>query len=141
MKWKMLSQATLVKNSIKELNNIKKFATKDEVHKLLIAIKSHILGDPYIIRGSNPALCIYGHMTGDCYSSRACELVELCSSSVKAYNTVNIEHSEDYFINHKKRLNSVHYYSQLEVLLFEDKQKVVDLITEIFEEELKTINV
>jgi predicted NAD-dependent protein-ADP-ribosyltransferase YbiA (DUF1768 family) len=59
----------LKKLVIKEAKNIKKFATKEEIDKLL--------ADSVAPTSTN--MCIYGQMTGNCYSQRALELLDLCA--------------------------------------------------------------
>jgi len=52
-----------------EADNIRKFATKEEIAKL----DFEALWTPSL------KLCIYGQMTGHCHSERAIELIEKCA--------------------------------------------------------------
>jgi hypothetical protein len=60
-------------NVIKELDNIKKYATKEELDKL----------DIYKLNSASKYDCIYGLLTGSCFSSRATELTKLCTNRLK----------------------------------------------------------
>lgn len=53
----------------KEAKKLREFATKDELNKL----------DFIILDSTSTENCIYGQMTGSCYSSRASELLNLCA--------------------------------------------------------------
>lgn len=59
----------LYKLVVKEADNIKKYATEDEISKLNL----------YYLDGNRVTKCIYGQMTGHCISKRAAELINLCS--------------------------------------------------------------
>jgi len=52
-----------------EINNIRKYATHEEIEKL----------DSNKLNGRGSQTCIYGLMTGDCFSDRAHELLGLCA--------------------------------------------------------------
>ena len=52
-----------------EADNLKKFATQDEIDNL-------DFDDLYPTHNNN---CIYGQMTGDCHNERAIELLKLCT--------------------------------------------------------------
>ena len=78
----------------KELKHIKANATKEEIDKLDI-----IDLDP-----SSAAHCIYGQMTGQCDSTRACELSSKISSELR-----NIKISD----------TGSKYYTFLEVYIYE----------------------
>lgn len=54
---------------LQEANNLKKYATPEELQSL----------DFEILYPSKPGLCIYGQMIGDCASPRAIELLNLCT--------------------------------------------------------------
>lgn len=62
----------LRKFALQELKNIKRFATQQEWNKLVNNIDS-------LHNQSN--LCVYGQMTGSCYSDRAWELAVDCNRS------------------------------------------------------------
>ena len=81
---------------IKEADNIKKFATKEEIGKLNFETL-----DPTHLK-----LCIYGQMTGDCDSDRARYLLNKCT---KPYS-MDIEKdsprsNSKYFPNTHKRFS------------------------------------
>jgi hypothetical protein len=59
-----------------EAKKLKKFATKQEINKLNITTF-----DPKHFKS-----CIYGQMTGDCYSERADELIQNCATKVYVPN-------------------------------------------------------
>ena len=63
-----------------EADNIKKHATQEEINRLEFGIL-----DP-----KNSKLCIYGQMTGSCFSDRANELVQSCAS--ECHEQYNFEH-------------------------------------------------
>lgn len=65
----MYTREDLVADVITEANNIRQHATPEEVNNL-----SFDDLNPYHIRK-----CIYGQMTGYCYSERAAELIEKCT--------------------------------------------------------------
>jgi len=52
-----------------EAKKIKEFATPEEIQRL----------DPRLILPYNGSMCIYGQMTGDCFSDRAIELLNKCA--------------------------------------------------------------
>lgn len=70
-----MSPITLRRNAVKELKNIKKHATGEELGRLLTMLDK--------LNPLNGFLCIYGLLTGNCYSERTEELIILCS--IKSY--------------------------------------------------------
>jgi hypothetical protein len=60
---------------IEEATNLKKHATQAELNKLNFSI----------LNSEHIELCVYGQMTGICFSSRATELMKTCCKRV--YNT------------------------------------------------------
>lgn len=84
MKEITINYKTLLKNAKKELLNIKKFATESEIERLINAIES------YEFDGKRSQNCIYGAMTGNCYSSRASELIKKCATT---YKVIDFYHS------------------------------------------------
>lgn len=70
MKKEQLSE--LVKLVRKEADNIKLYAYPNEIEKLSFR-KLKVL---------DPERCVYGQMTGDCYGSRASELIRNCATRV-----------------------------------------------------------
>lgn len=62
---------------IAEADNLKKYATKEEIDRLDFSRLSTI----------DRNRCIYGQMTGDCYNDRANELIIQCATRV--YETPN----------------------------------------------------
>ena len=56
----------------KEADNIKLYATPEEIAKL----------DERFVSGTNTERCVYGLMTGDCNSERAKELIAQCVQNV-----------------------------------------------------------
>jgi hypothetical protein len=61
----------LVKLMLEEVNNLKKYASEFELDQLHAGI---------IIIPMDARMCIYGHMTGNCESERAIELINQCCS-------------------------------------------------------------
>ena len=59
----------------KEAENLKKYAKLEELEKL----------DFTKFNGESSIGCPYGQMTGDCFSERATELLNLCSQSYSAH--------------------------------------------------------
>lgn len=122
MKWKNLKIDTIVKNSRVELENIKKFATTEEISLLINGVNNHY------IKGDNERYCVYGLMTGSCFTVRAEELIKKCATNIKSVERLD----SNLYITHKERRNSKVYFSLLEVLLFNNQVKAVDLIREVF---------
>lgn len=60
----------LKKQVIIEATNLKKYATREELNRLIFDKLNPI-------DNSN---CIYGQITGDCYNSRASDLIKKCTS-------------------------------------------------------------
>lgn len=52
-----------------EAEKLREFATAEELSRL----------DAARLYSAIPSLCIYGQMTGDCFNSRAQELLEMCA--------------------------------------------------------------
>lgn len=65
----MYTTNQLIADAAKEAKLLKKHASKSE----LIALRIDELA------ASNIHKCIYGQMTGDCFSNRAAELIQLCT--------------------------------------------------------------
>lgn len=69
------------KNVIDEIENLKKFATKEELSKL-----NFPNFNPYWKNS-----CIYGQMTGDCFNDRANELIILCACMTNSFTYLSEE--------------------------------------------------
>lgn len=137
---KTIKKESFLKAVKKELLNIKKYATKDEIFNLVDGIKKFGLANL-------TNRCVYGIMTGNCDGERGCELVEKCASEYKL-NYRNFSEYLSYsnleslqFNKHRKRSNDIIYRSYVEVLLVMDKKKLLDMIHVIFKEEFKSIEV
>lgn len=74
-----------------EASKLKKFATKEELDRL----------DFKRIDPMSGFDCIYGQMTGSCFSTRALELVQKCaipySSSIYMFSEPKLKFNEEYF--------------------------------------------
>ncbi len=68
----------LKRQVLREANNLKKYATKEELQRLNIEL----------LVPKFQTACIYGQMTGDCYSPRASELIHKCAVPVAAQPSV-----------------------------------------------------
>lgn len=64
---------TIINHARKELRNIKREATPEELGELLVHIND--------LDGINTTKCVYGLMTGDCYSERAIHLIKKCTAN------------------------------------------------------------
>ena len=94
---------SLVKNEAKKL---KKKATSKELDKLSFTELDPV--DFY--------KCIYGQITGDCFSGRAIELIEGCCKRVYANDTD--KDVDEYILNGKpKKSDRTQYWSPIEVFI------------------------
>lgn len=122
---------SLIASAKRELTNIKKNATVDEIQKLIGYIDQ--------LNGDDTHLCVYGLMTGYCQSRRAIELIEECASIYKIQGTdalgtrggIYLNNSIQDFVKHKQRTNNSIYYSKLELLTSLDKTIVQKLVKQI----------
>ena len=55
-----------------EAKNLKKYATKEEINKLNFGV----------LNPEHVMFCIYGLMTGHCFSERACNLINKCAPRI-----------------------------------------------------------
>jgi predicted nucleic acid-binding Zn-ribbon protein len=70
-----------------EADNLRRHATTEELARLNFRV----------LRPKSKHLCIYGQMTGDCYSVRAAELLNLCSKPYsKAAHAIARSVADDY---------------------------------------------
>lgn len=104
----------LIKLVKEEAQKLREHTTQEE--------KAHLEADMF--EGNNGQRCIYGLLTGNCYNSRATELIGLCCERV--YNTRNGWLPDiDYAIlngkpNGTRNRDSVEYFSPIEVLVGDD---------------------
>lgn len=103
----------------KEAANLKKYATKDELGKL--DFKSFSPASTY--------RCIYGQITGYCFSERAGNLIIQCAERVYENNGACFVH--DFPVNGKPKgargvsdSDSADYYSPIEVFILQLKNIV-----------------
>lgn len=89
-----------------ELDNLKLFATKEELAKLAKA---------EFINPQNRSKCIYGIMTGTCENERASELVNKCSS-MRVYGTSAMRNELKF--SEKERDSDMLLFSPIEIFLF-----------------------
>lgn len=101
---------------LEEATNLRKFATKEEIKQL----------DASTIDPSNIERCVYGQMTGTCYSERAIELIENCcsrvieaannpASSTKINGSPKTTKRFSDGRSHQTFTNSINYWSPIEV--------------------------
>lgn len=100
---------------IEEATQLKQFATLDELDDL-----SFENLDPL-----NPGRCIYGQMTGDCFSTRAKKLIKKCAKRV--YKSNENERLRDFELNGKPKgersLQYSDYFSPIEVFIAQKDNK------------------
>lgn len=129
---------TLAELVVKEAKNIRKHATKKEIGNLELKRL-----DPNSIND-----CIYGQMTGHCYSQRANELILVCAERVYIpinYNSTIIDtrlNGKPHIIedNSDRRYT---YHSPIEkyILLAEEKkQKGIEKLVKFLKGERKTLS-
>lgn len=82
-------------NVLKEINNIKINATKEEINNLNIET----------LKPSQMSYCIYGQMTGDCFNPRATELIQLCCKTKTSFIVL---HSSETTLGKPRKLNKHH---------------------------------
>jgi hypothetical protein len=74
----IMTPQEIILESVLELRNLRTFATQDEINRL---------GN--LVIADDPRQCIYGQMTGSCFSFRAKELGQKSSSSFIEMNDDN----------------------------------------------------
>ncbi len=102
-----------------ELIAISKNATRDEWRTLVLDVNS--------LDGGEPGHCVYGKMTGDCFSERALELIKKCADSM-FFVTLTSKHAEDNLSDSGPGMRN---FTALEVLLYYNKDEVIKMILEI----------
>lgn len=105
----------LRKQVIKEALNLRKYATKEEISKLNINTLNTMESD----------LCIYGQMTGDCFSERAIELLNKCA---KPISNMCGQYIEPFYKKRKFEYTSDRYFSAIELYINLKGAKKDDLI-------------
>lgn len=113
----------MITEEIKELvvgeaTNLRKYITPEEKERLDISS----------LDGSSASSCVYGQLTGNCYSDRARQLIQKCCERVYISNNGHLK--DDLLLNgspigkrrDKEDMNwlrkpNVEYYSPIEVLL------------------------
>lgn len=98
--------------AVKEATNLKKHATKQEIDNLNL-----FTFDP-----TSESRCIYGQMTGECYSERSVELIQKCCTRV--YNVKPAVCVRDQKLNgaptaiDEDKHRGAFYHSPIEVLIW-----------------------
>jgi len=128
-----------------EAENIKKYATPEEIDRLNFDTLNPTIMDE----------CIYGQMTGDCFAERACNLIQKCAvryiadqsitfilndgfERIKKY--VNGTHVEDLYKNRGGRISEeIFHYSAIEAYILLPEAKNKNLIAHI-KGQTKTLN-
>lgn len=115
-----------------EAKNLKKFATKKELNKLNIETFDAKQG------GS----CIYGQMTGSCYSHRASSLIRKCATRIflTDYNeTENILSRK--LDGSPKRKSRSYFWSPIEVFVYGRGDRTNKKIISYLKNETKTLSI
>lgn len=102
-----------------ELINLKKYATPEEINKLISAT---------ILLPSSQSQCIYGIMTGGCNSERSIELIQLCCPTyINRRNALRgfLGITDDMFSNNNFNRNEMLHYSAIEFFLFAAKESEI----------------
>lgn len=110
-----MTDKTLLQLVITEANNLKKFATKEELRNL----------DFKTLDGDNRNRCIYGQATGSCFSTRADVLIKQCATRVYETTVTKGNAMESARLNgapvgNRGRLtkdNPLKYYSPIEMFV------------------------
>jgi len=95
---------------IEEANNLRNNATKEELSRL----------DFSNLNSQNSETCIYGQMTGYCFSKRANELIINSCKRVYIHDDADIYKSK---LNGKPTKNRDDYWSPIEVFIDQDINK------------------
>ncbi|MEK6879624.1 MAG: hypothetical protein AABY22_08460 [Nanoarchaeota archaeon] len=98
---------------IQEANNLKKYAAKIEIERL----------DFEILNPSSYSKCIYGQLTGDCFSQRAENLIKSCCTKIyKNSYTVgslsNLKEIHDDIETIKRDMFYNSHWSPIEVFIY-----------------------
>lgn len=109
---------------IEEATNLREYATKKELNKL--NLKN--------LYPSCTDTCIYGQMTGDCYSARAHKLISMCTSKIYKgnlrYFKLNGNPKTETLSERLYLVNE--YYSPIEIFiancLSEDKKSIINFL-------------
>lgn len=111
----MIKKQEIMELVKEEADNIKKYATPEEIAKLNVNA----------VNGGSPSQCIYGLMTDRCTTDRAHELIGLCARKVyirdQSSNRLNIlnGHSSEVNVIDSYSRYAV-YVSPIERLIFSD---------------------
>lgn len=101
-----------------EAEALKLHATKEEIDNLNI----------YNLIPSISDKCIYGQMTGNCFSLRAIELIQLCCNRV--YKTDGFLQISSLELNGSpKEKNRYNYFSPIEVMIYNYRDNNANLIS------------
>lgn len=119
LKQRVLEEATL----------LKQFATKEELSEL----------DECTIDPGRVESCIYGQMTGDCYSIRAHELLEKCairpySTSLLRYRRTNLK--ENWL---KKRSDEGFFFSPIEYYIYHSPKNIYKIVEFLLDKSTLTV--
>lgn len=98
--------------AIKEATKLREYATQEEKDNLSLNIEPH-----------RATKCVYGLMTGNCFSKRAMDLINACCEKVYATNNKSV-YPDECELNGTPSLLSrpeyrrITYYSPIEVIIF-----------------------
>lgn len=119
-----MTREQLAAYAAKEIRALKMHATEDERAKL----------DFERLDTSSLYSCIYGQMTGDCYSSRALKLIKLCANQRHSFCRLNIDDIRE----SKPRVYA--NYTDLEVFIKEFPEHNKEIIAYL-RGEIKTLRI
>jgi hypothetical protein len=133
-------EKNLQKEAIKEIKNLKKHATKEQLDEL----------DVRLLQADSARSCIYGQMTGSCYSIEANKLLVKCAKPL--YSDIT-DSSPRSFINYALRNRSNpfkhdmpfwggrEYYSALEAFIYHDDRLIThEAIIDYLQDKTYTLN-
>lgn len=106
---------------VKEATKLKKFATKKEISKL----------DITKLDGTHVNYCVYGQLTGDCFSNRAYNLIKKCATKVYEvspyYGIDRCSLNGKPYEIEKPKLRINHFISPIEQFLFKYKVEPISI--------------
>lgn len=122
----------LKKLVLQEIENLKIYATYEEIGKLdFTTFKPFMIGT-----------CIYGQMTGNCFSDRATVLLDLCTIPYSDYTSAYWPTNEMKFAGNRTKLYKstiINVFSPLEYYIFnysETNEKIIAYL----KGEIQTLN-
>lgn len=99
-----MEKETYIAEVIKEIKNLRKHLTKEQKERL--DFESF---DPI-----NGFTCIYGQVSGNCFSATAKELIKKCANNKHSFNTIGIPEVNEKTLSNFSPRNTWHNYTFLE---------------------------